>query len=140
LFAVHLLGADECKTGLQSGKATMCLLDTKARDQISQAFLLCNCILQAIKDRGWEQPGARLETTSFCSIMYWDTQTTYTFLDCTTAGRSKSSQKLAHTQGMLVHAEFFKANSLFKANLSCIYMSRLLTAMFADKHRDQRLN
>ena len=34
--------------------------------------------------------------------------------------------------------QVFKANSLFKANLSCIYMSRLLTAMFADKHRDQR--
>ena len=37
-------------------ESTLCLPDVTTHDQISQAFSLCICILQAIKDWRWEQP------------------------------------------------------------------------------------
>ena len=45
-----LLGTAPCVS-------TICLPDVIARDQISQAFSLRICILQAIKYWRWERPG-----------------------------------------------------------------------------------
>jgi len=44
-------------SGTTFHESTLCLPDVTAHDQISQAFLLCSCISQAIKDWRWEQPG-----------------------------------------------------------------------------------
>ena len=53
-----------CKNGLQDSSlgnafhvSTLSLTDITTHDQISQAFLLHICILQAIKYWKWEQPG-----------------------------------------------------------------------------------